>query len=54
MDILMHSDGTAELYHYGVIGMKWGVRNNRSRAIQKSYDKLGKLDRSVERPLSRH
>lgn len=26
MDILIHSDGSYEIYHHGVKGMKWGVR----------------------------
>lgn len=33
-----------ELYHYGVLGMKWGVRRNRANTISKSYYKLNKLD----------
>ena len=26
-----------ELYHYGVLGMKWGVRKNRSSSVGSSY-----------------
>lgn len=33
-----------ELKHYGVLGMKWGVRHDRNKAIDKSYKKLDKLD----------
>ena len=34
-----------ELMHYGVLGMKWGVRRgNRSGVINKAYGKLGELD----------
>ena len=33
-----------ELYHYGVLGMKWGVKHDRNKAISKSYNKLNKLD----------
>lgn len=36
-----------ELYHYGVVGMKWGVRRNRSATINKAYKKLDKLDRNI-------
>lgn len=29
------TDGACELYHYGVKGMKWGVRRNRSTTGKK-------------------
>lgn len=36
-----------ELKHYGVIGMKWGVRKNPSKAYAKASKKLGRLDEKV-------
>ena len=36
-----------ELYHYGVLGMRWGVRRDRSGTINKAYNKLEKLDRNI-------
>ena len=39
---------TNELRHYGVLGMKWGVRRgNTSKAYQKASKKLDKLDKKV-------
>lgn len=36
-----------ELKHYGVLGMKWGIRKNPDRAYSKASNKLRKLDTKV-------
>lgn len=38
-----------ELMHYGVLGMKWGVRKDRGEAIGKAYKKLGALDADIDK-----
>ena len=36
-----------QLCHYGVLGMKWGVRRNPSTAFSKATKKANKLNRKV-------
>lgn len=39
-----------ELMHYGVLGMKWGVRRGRSDKVYvKAQKKMAKLDRKVDK-----
>ena len=43
-----------ELMHYGVLGMKWGVRRgNASKAYQKASKKLNRLDASADRAMDK-
>lgn len=52
MDYIITTDG--ELKHYGVLGMKWGVRRgNSARAYEKASKKLRKLDKKADRLMDK-
>ena len=38
-----------ELKHYGVLGMKWGVRRNPQKALSKASKKLNRLSSKAEK-----
>lgn len=42
-----NQNGTSELMHYGVLGMKWGIRKNPDKAYAKASSKLRKLDKKL-------
>lgn len=48
-EYIKHTE-TDEHAHYGVLGMKWGVRRGRTdKAYAKASKKLDKLDRKIEK-----
>lgn len=52
MSNYVYRDG--ELCHYGVIGMKWGVRRGRTaKAYEKASKKLDKLSKKADKKLER-
>lgn len=47
--IVTRVNNTNELYHYGVLGMKWGVHHNAAKAYSKAAAKSNKLQDKVEK-----
>lgn len=47
----MDTNNEEYLAHYGVLGMKWGVRKNPQRAYQKASAKYNKLERKANKSL---
>lgn len=43
-----------ELMHYGVVGMKWGVRRNPTKAYERASKKMTKLNAKAEKAKVRY
>lgn len=49
MSVFVEIPSDEDLEHYGVLGMKWGIRKDPQAAYKKSYNKLSKLDAKAKK-----
>lgn len=51
--IALDENGSPYLAHYGVLGMKWGVRHNPEKAYTKASKKLKALSKASDKALNK-